>query len=290
MSIVKKVKKAVKTSNLLDMDILTISNFLCNEAIRRYVIEFKTKKVPFTFIEFFHNKLSNLESIKADSFLIKFFEETKKENLDIPGFVYFLTFPEIVKTIKQLRSGEFMFVLFSKKPPLSMKYRIKNNQKIEKSLDLLIDIMANLEVGVEKSVGGSFLTWKAQNPFIFKSVFNKTEEISAEPQKTQAQTPGQSIQNPDDYELEGPKISIPHKGNEKVHRLFIPKLPLPSAYPKGEKNRIHTGYHVNNLLSPSKMLNFLSHHRIVSVSYTKSFFDLRFEAIKPEERKWSDLF
>lgn len=292
MSIVKKAKKIVKSSKLLDMDILTISNFLCNEAIRRHVIDFKSKKVPFRFIEFFHSELSKIEAVANDLNLQKFFSETKNENQDVLGFVYFLTFPDIIKTIKTLPNKEYFFVLFSKKPPLSMKFRSKENKTLEKSLNTLVEAIEHFNESEKgDKIQNAFASWKAENPFVFKAFTDNPESIKAQQEsEAQAQTFRRKLKE-GDFELTGEKITIPHDEFSKVHKLFIPSLPLPSEYPKGDKSRVHSGYHANFFVKPSKTIEFINEFRIVSVVYTKSFFELRTEINKPEqEKRWSDFF
>ena len=66
------------------------------------------------------------------------------------------------------------------------------------------------------------------------------------------------------------------KQKGKVTKIVIPKLKLPTAYPKTtDFNRFNSKYKVNNFISASRQILILSDLRINGVAYSNNFVEKR---------------
>ena len=74
--------------------------------------------------------------------------------------------------------------------------------------------------------------------------------------------------------LTSERINISTKKG-KVTKIIIPKLKLPTAYPKSEFNRFNSRYHANNIVSASRQILILSDLKINGVAYSTNFVDKR---------------
>ena len=74
--------------------------------------------------------------------------------------------------------------------------------------------------------------------------------------------------------LTSERINISSKKG-KVTKIIIPKLKLPSAYPKSEFHRFNSKYHANNIVSASRQILILSDLKINGIAYSTNFVDKR---------------
>ena len=75
--------------------------------------------------------------------------------------------------------------------------------------------------------------------------------------------------------LTGERLNL-SKQKGKVTKLVIPKLKLPTTYPKTTTfNRFNSEYHVRNFVSASRQILILNDLRINGVSYNESFVEKR---------------
>ena len=75
--------------------------------------------------------------------------------------------------------------------------------------------------------------------------------------------------------LTGERLNL-SKQKGKVTKLVIPKLKLPTTYPKTTTfNRFNSEYHVRNFVSASRQILILNDLRINGVSYSESFVEKR---------------
>jgi hypothetical protein len=75
--------------------------------------------------------------------------------------------------------------------------------------------------------------------------------------------------------LTGERLNL-SKQKGKVTKLVIPKLKLPTTYPKTTTfNRFNSEYHVRNFVSASRQILILNDLKINGVSYTENFVEKR---------------
>ena len=75
--------------------------------------------------------------------------------------------------------------------------------------------------------------------------------------------------------LTGERLNL-SKQKGKVTKLIIPKLKLPTTYPKTVTfNRFNSEYHVRNFVSASRQILILNDLQINGVSYSESFVEKR---------------
>lgn len=74
--------------------------------------------------------------------------------------------------------------------------------------------------------------------------------------------------------LTSERINLSQKRG-KITKLVIPKLKLPSKYPKSEFSRFASKFRVNNLISASRQILILNDLKINGVAYSTNFIDKR---------------
>ena len=74
--------------------------------------------------------------------------------------------------------------------------------------------------------------------------------------------------------LTSERINISTKKG-KVTKIIIPKLKLPSAYPKSEFHRFNSKFRANNIVSASRQILILSDLKINGIAYSTNFVDKR---------------
>ena len=282
MPTLAKAKKIVANAKIPDIDLLYISNFVTNEAVRAHVSEFKSKVVPFSFVKFFQDSLEN--SISNNPLLKKYFKENT--NNDITCFIFYLTFRRVVKNVIKDKKHGYCLVLRQATPPDVLSLYLSTN-RLSTTLEELkteCDKLCNLAPHFVRNAYELYL-----NNYQDYLSLAQDKAFLANYKKT-----GVAVRKQENTEtLIGKSTELPQNSNKRVQRLFIPSLALPSDYPKG-KNRIHSAYHVSKLTSVSGIVDFLSNNRITNVKYPKSFVELRLEAGKvappARSRSWEDFF
>lgn len=79
--------------------------------------------------------------------------------------------------------------------------------------------------------------------------------------------------------------------NKKVTRIYIPKLPLPTSYPKSAtKSRINSNVLPYHFFSGAQLYSILENLNIVKISYNEDFIEKRTELFKEKSKKFSDFF
>ena len=242
----KKAKKLIQTADLPDIELLYISNHIINESIIAYTKEYKSKTVPFSFSKFYIETLEFFDEIKSNQIINKFYQQSDSSDYDIYCLIYYLTFKNVVKKLSNNNKDSINFELKAKTPPQSLS---NNNE----------NILINEAFAIIKKISNDL---QAQSPHYIRQAYTKylndiKNNIRYTPYK-------------EGNQLTGKSISMPEIENQKIRKLYIPSLPLPTRYPRS-KNRIHSSYHINKLCSLSKQLDILLNEKIIAVKYSKNF-------------------
>lgn len=288
MPSVKKAKKIVQNAALPDIDMLYISNFLTNEAVRAHVAEYKSKQVPFSFIKFYFNSIRQSDELSKDTIVQKFFNQMYNLDLDIYCFIYYLTFRKDVKKVIEDKKRGYVFVLKNISQPSILNMYINEKGVLASSLKNIQQQSAAFCAQAQHYVRNAYQLY-IENYAEYLTLALDREFLEQKKKNAVA-----IRKSKDSESLVSKAAELPENENKKISRLFIPSLPLPSDYPIG-KNRVHSSYHVSTITSMSKQIDLLSKYRINTVKYSKSFVELRIEASKPAQtaaktRNWDDFF
>lgn len=267
-------------------DYLVISNIIIYNSIKLYQKEFKSNKVPATFVKFYIYELSGYDYL-FDEKLRQFFNKMndRKTRIAVLMETFANSFPSFV-----LKIGEDNFVKFLEVSTETLPHSIlysPNNDKFLKStltsLDLAIkhygesDELRNIEYIFKDYL---YSTYTADALFEedanndFESNQATSQQNLSQNSKTDNFTDTRERQKRAAL-LTGRQIEIPKQKGRVVSVLF-PVIPLPSAYPiLLEKNRINTEHKVKHFMSPSEQITLINRFYFNQINYSLDFINKR---------------
>lgn len=242
---------------------------------------FKSKDIPFSFVDFFIDEISNY----SDSFndyinaFINFYKRNQK--LDLYINMYAISGFSIVKGIvtkngyKYLqleKNAHFYLDLIIKNP--RTKIELESAKQIKQAYE---DYKKCDEIKTISELYDNYLIQKfVEN---FNNIQKTDKKLQLKTKQEGSTIPPESL----DQTFIGKKNELPSQKG-RVVQVNIPKFNLPLAYPIDLNNsRILSEYHVKNPVRADNMIKFLSKHRISAVGFTVGFVQKRKKLAKKKK-------
>jgi len=259
------------------MNMMVIATIF-QRAITKYVSIYHKKEIPLSFVEFYINEIRNYDYMFRKETKVFFDAFDKKiPKFDVMAEIYRKSYFSQVKKIKLINGEKYLIV-----PSLIINDYTSDiiNSSSKEVADTVSNIMKITEhinhsdeiVDYNKCYE-AFIISKVIKATEFKEYSGKSKVILNIFDNTESESTISAARKAE--RLTGERISL-SKQKGKVTKLIIPKLKLPTAYPKTVTfNRFNSEYHVRNFVSASRQILILNDLKINGVSYNESFVEKR---------------
>lgn len=265
---------------------LLIITAIFQQAIEKHLSIYHERKIPLSFIEFYINEIKNYEylfRIQTREFFERF--NNIAPNLEIIANVYnksyfaqstkiehiedeiylILERDEIIDYVSDIINTSEKDIVSAVTNILQITNHINNSDEIIPFYEIYENYM------ISKLIRRSeFNKYHGKSRFILNIHDNsESPEIKSAVKKAER--------------LTSERINLA-KQKGKVTKIVIPKLKLPSSYPKTvEFNRFNSKYKVNNFISASRQILILNDLKVNGVAYSSNFVEKR-KAINQNNR------
>ena len=257
------------------------------QALKKHLETYAQKEVPLSFIEFYISEIRNYDYMFRKQ-TKEFFEiyDRVAPNFDIIAHVYEKSYFSQVSAIKKRRTEKFLI--------------LKSNYII----DYTKDMMTSADKDTTSSISNIIKITEHINdndeiiPFhenyenyMISQIIKKQEFINKYSGKSRvvlniynnADSPQIIAATKHAERLTGERINLA-KQKGKVTKIIIPKLKLPSAYPKTTTfNRFNSNFHVRNFVSASRQILIVNDLKINGVAYSTNFVEKREAMNRPDD-------
>lgn len=243
-------------------------------AIAKHISIYNKKEIPLSFLEFYITEIKNYDYMfkkETKDFFELYDKVTPK--FDLMAEIYKNSYFSQISDIKQKKGEKFLIVPtlnpvdytqdMLTSSPKDVADTVSNILKITDHInesDEIVDYTKCYESFIIAKLirESEFKDYKGKSKVVL-NIFDNTESASIISASKRAER------------LTGERLSL-SKQKGKVTKLVIPKLKLPTAYPKTTTfNRFNSEYHVRNFVSASRQILLLNDLRINGVSYTDAF-------------------
>ena len=250
------------------------------QAIFKHLSIYKKKyEIPLSFIEFYFSEIKNYSYMFRKQ-TKEFFEtyDQVSPNFYIIAEIYLKSFFSQATSLKQ--KGSDYFLILKKE-----KLNDYTSDMVDTSSKDIISAITNLKKITEHINNSDELIpfYKSYENYMIARIIRKQEFIKKYQGKSRV------VVNVYDNEVKPHVINATKHAerltSERIHlssrkgkvtRIVIPKLKLPTTYPKTVTfNRFNSSYRARNFVSASRQILILSDLRINGVAYTTSFVEKR---------------
>ena len=260
-----------------DMNMMVVATiFQC--AISKHISIYHQKEIPLTFVEFYITEIKKYDYMfKKET--KKFFEEylDTYPKIDVLAEIYKKSYFSEIKKIKSSENDKLLVM-----PSLTLVNR--SDEMLRTSTKDVADTISNIlkitehinssdEIVDYNKCYESFLIAKLIKETEFEEYSGRSKVILNIIDNTESETTILASKRAE--RLTGERLNL-SKQKGKVTKLVIPKLKLPTTYPKTTTfNRFNSEYYVRNFVSASRQILILNDLRINGVSYTDNFVEKR---------------
>ena len=249
------------------------------QAISKYLSIYNKKEVPLSFIEFYINEIRNYSYMFRKQ-TKEFFEnyDSISPNFETIAQVYLKSFFSQCKQIKT-KHGEQFLILESTFLTDYTEDMLENSDKdISSSISNLIKITEHINHSDE-----IIPFYENYENYMISKLINKAEFINKYKGKSKVilniynneHSPQIISATKKAERITSERVSL-SKQKGKITKLVIPKLKLPSAYPKTVTfNRYNSKFRARNFVSASRQILILNDLRINGVAYSNNFIEKR---------------
>lgn len=257
---------------------MTIVQAIFQQAFRKFIEIYKNKEVPLSFIEFYFKEIKNYSYMFRKQ-TKQFFDsyDTTSPNLVTIAEIYNKSY--FAQTEKLFYKDGVPYMLLKKLEVIDYF-----NEMLDNSEKDTMSAVQNIKKITEHINGSDEIIPfdKTYENYMISEMVKKTEfkkyagkskliinvfDNSSKPQIISATRRAEK--------LVSERINI-SKQHGKVTKLVIPKLKLPSAYPKTTTfNRFNSKYNAKNFISASRQILILNDLKINGVAYTTNFVEKR---------------
>lgn len=247
-------------------------------AIAKYVSIYHKKKIPLSFVEFYISEIKNYDYMFRKE-TKAFFESYVKviPKMDVLVEIYKQSYFSQIKKIKIINGEKYIII-----PSLDLTDYTKD--MIGSSTKNVADIISNvLKITEHINKSDEIVDYnKCYERFIISKIIRESEfdEYSGKSKvvlnildNTESDSIITATKRAE--RLTGERLNL-SKQKGKVTKLVIPKLKLPTAYPKTTTfNRFNSDYYVRNFVSASRQILIMNDLKINGVSYNENFVEKR---------------
>ena len=260
-----------------DMNMMVVATiFQC--AISKYISIYHKKEIPLSFVEFYITEITNYDYMfKKET--KKFFESYSNiiPKTDVLAEIYHKSYFSQIKKIKLINNEKYLIM-----PNLELNDY--SNELLRASTKDVADTVSNiLKIAEHINNSDEIVDYnKCYESFIIANLI-KAREFDEYRGRSKVvlnivdntETETTILASKRAERLTGERLNL-SKQKGKVTKLVIPKLKLPTTYPKTTTfNRFNSDYHVRNFVSASRQILILNDLKINGVSYTENFVEKR---------------
>lgn len=260
-----------------DNNLLIIATIF-QKAIEKHLSIYNESKVPLSFIEFYIKEMRNYDYLFRLQ-IKEFFEQYDKlaPNLEIIANIYNKSY--FAQSSKILKADDEIYLELESTTTIDYISDIMNNsdKNIMSAVSNIVQITNHINNSDEIIPFYEIYENYMISSLIKKSEFNKYHgkskfilniyDNSESPQIKSAIKKAER--------LTSERINL-SKQKGKITKIVIPKLKLPSAYPKTVSfNRFNSKYKANNFISASRQILILNDLKINGIAYSNNFIEKR---------------
>ena len=259
------------------MNMMVIATIF-QRAISKYVSIYHKKEIPLSFVEFYINEIRNYDYMFRKETKVFFDAFDKKiPKFEVMAEIYRKSYFSQVKKIKIINGEKYLIV-----PSLILNDYTSDiiNTSSKDVADTVSNIMKITEhinhsdeiVDYNKCYE-AFIISKVIKATEFKEYIGKSKVVLNIFDNSESESTISATRKAE--RLTGERLNL-SKQKGKVTKLVIPKLKLPTVYPKTVTfNRFNSEYHVRNFVSASRQILILNDLKINGVSYSEAFVEKR---------------
>lgn len=260
-----------------DLNMMVVATiFQC--AISKYISIYHKKEIPLSFVEFYITEIKKYEYMfKKET--KKFFESYNKviPKMDVLAEIYKSSYFSQIKKIKLINKEKFLIMPSLNLADYSDELLRASTKEVADTVSNILKITEHINnsdeiVDYNKCYEG-FIIAKLIKASEFNQNSGRSRVILNIVDNTETETTILAAKRAE--RLTGERLNL-SKQKGKVTKLVIPKLKLPTSYPKTTTfNRFNSEYHVRNFVSASRQILILNDLKINGVSYTENFVEKR---------------
>lgn len=256
-----------------DLNMMVVATIF-QSAISKYISIYNKKEIPLSFVEFYITEITKYDYMfKKET--KKFFEtyNNTTPKVDILAEIYKKSYFSQIKKIKTTDHEKYLIIPHLTITDYSSEILRASTKDVADTVSNILKIAEHINqsdeiVDYNKCYEG-FIISKVIKEMEFKEYSGRSKVILNILDNTESETTILASKRAE--RLTGERLNL-SKQKGKVTKLVIPKLKLPTTYPKTTTfNRFNSEYHVRNFVSASRQILILNDLKINGVSYTENF-------------------
>lgn len=259
------------------MNMMVIATIF-QRAITKYVSIYHKKEIPLSFVEFYINEIRNYDYMFRKETKVFFDAFDKKiPKFDVMAEIYRKSYFSQVKKIKVVNGEKYLIVPSLVLNDYTADIINTSSKDVADTVSNIMKITEHInnsdEIVDYNKCYESFIISKVIKATEFREYSGKSKVILNIFDNTESESTISAARKAE--RLTGERLSL-SKQKGKVTKLVIPKLKLPTVYPKTVTfNRFNSEYHVRNFVSASRQILILNDLKINGVSYSETFVEKR---------------
>ncbi len=259
-------------------NIMVVSTIF-QQAIRKYVSIYNKKEVPVSFLKFYINEIRNYSYMFRKQ-TKEFFElyDRVMPNFDYIARVYIKSYYSQAETLKTIKSEPCLILKDLRIIDYTPEMETCSDKDIVSSISNIIKITEHINNSDE-----IIPFYKSYENYMISEIVRKSEFIEPNNGKSKVilnifsdeERPQIVSATKRAERLTSERIDISKKRG-KITKIIIPKLKLPTTYPKTVTfNRYNSKFRARNFVSASREILILNDLKINGVAYSDHFVEKR---------------
>lgn len=260
-----------------DLNMMVIATIF-QHAISKYISIYHKKEIPLSFIEFYISEIRKYDYMFKKETKI-FFDtfDKKTPKFSVMAEIYKKSYFSQLKKIKIVNGEKFLIIPNLNLLDYTSEILGSSNKEVADTVANIVKITEHInnsdEIVDYNKCFESFLIAKLIRKTEFQEYSGKSKVILNIFDNTESESTVSAVRKAE--RLTGERLNL-SKQKGKVTKLVIPKLKLPTTYPKTTTfNRFNSEYHVRNFVSASRQILILNDLKINGVSYNETFVEKR---------------
>lgn len=263
------------SSSTLNMMVIAT---IFNRAISKHISIYHKKEIPLSFVEFYVTEIRNYDYMfKKET--KAFFEAFDKSvpRFDVLAEIYKNSYFSQISSIKTVENEKILIIPSLILTDYNDEILSTSSKEVSDTISNIIKITEHInnsdEIVDYNKCYESFIISKIIRETEFEDYTGKSKVILNIFDNSESESTISASKRAE--RLTGERLNL-SKQKGKVTKLIIPKLKLPTTYPKTTTfNRFNSDYYVRNFVSASRQILILNDLKINGVSYSTSFVDKR---------------
>lgn len=247
-------------------------------AITKYVSIYHKKEIPLSFIEFYITEINNYNYMFRKDTKTFFESYVKVEpKMDIMVEIYRKSYFSHTKRVKSINGEKYLVIPSLNLTDYSNEILNSSTKEVADTISNIIKITEHINKSDEivdyNKCYERFIISKIIRESEFNEYSGKSKVILNILDNTESDSIISASKRAE--RLTGERLNLSNQRG-KVTKLIIPKLKLPTAYPKTTTfNRFNSDYYVRNFVSASRQILIMNDLKINGVSYNENFVEKR---------------